>query len=532
MELTAEKRHQFDREEFYGDFAVTLGWQQNFNNYRLSSYFFTPCGSITIGANAINETGTGGNACNVGLAQPKYADIRASDLGLSTTFTGTAWLCPKYQDFIADFDLYLAWDEFVKGLWTELRVPFVHTRWNAGLGTSVTDAGGEYYIANGQKCNCGEDHHDQFEYAVVSTPVTAQSVVYTGSCALSSALLGNLPFGDAPALHAGKIVNCVKTANGLGGIRLALGYDFLRRERGSMGLAIDVEFPAANQLAMNNCSCDLFIFDPSIGSQHSWKVGGVLRGQHMLWDKGEDERIDLYLDGRVHGCFSGKTTRLLGLNVGGTTLFNQYLLLKKYDTSGSTATYIGLERAANLLKAQVKANSSIEAQITAMFQYKNGGFVGALGYNFYGRNAEKLCLCGLCSSDPSNYSYVIKGDMPIKSDDATETFSYDGGFYGTSDTNIYKTGSMVDGSAGESFNATPSTLVTGNAINFTTSGNLDLCTAAHPKYISNTIFGHLGYNWEDVDWKPYIGILGKVDIGSSNTALRLWGVYLKGGICF
>jgi len=81
------------------------------------------------------------------------------------------------------------------------------------------------------------------------------------------------------------MVNCRRTANGLGGIRLEIGYDFLRRERGSMGLALDVEFPAANKPAKNNCACDLYTFDPKVGSQHAWKVGGVLRAQYMLWDR-------------------------------------------------------------------------------------------------------------------------------------------------------------------------------------------------------------------------------------------------------
>ncbi|HBR70173.1 TPA: hypothetical protein DIC20_00130 [Candidatus Dependentiae bacterium] len=510
MALTADKRHQFDREEFYGDFAITLGWQQNFSRYRLSSYFLTKCGSVTVGANAANGAAA-------------VSDIRASDLGLSTTFTGCAWLCPKYQDFIADFDLYLGWDEFIQGFWTELRVPFVHTRWNAGLGTKATAAGGDYYSFTVDGAS-----EEQFAVADTAGPV---AVVYTGSCALSSALLGNSSFGDAPRLAAGKMVNCRRTANGLGGVRLEIGYDFLRRERGSMGLALDVQFPAANKPAKNNCCCDLYIFDPKVGSQHSWKIGGILRAQYMLWDREESERIDFYFDGRVAGGFSGQSTRLLGLQANGCTLFNQYLLLKKYSVSGTTATYAGLERAANKLTARVKANSSVEAQVTLMFQYKNGGFVGALGYNFYGRNEEKLCLCCLCNSD--DYYYVIKGDRPVR----LEVGQTDGGFYGPADSDINQTGTLYG--EGEDWSAIPSAAVTEHAITFSNcstsscgNGSISLCPATHPRYISNTIFGDLGYNWSDVDWKPYLGVLAKVDFGSSNTALRLWGVYLKGGICF
>ena len=507
MQLTAEKRHQFDREEFYGDFDITLGWQQNFSRSRISSYFLNKNGKMTVGANGSSVTGT------------KYSDVRASDLGLSTTFTGEAWLCPKYQDFIADFDLYLAWDEFVQGLWTELRIPFVHTIWNSGLGTSVDQAGGTHYA------DFEDTTATTTDYFVTGATSDAVPVVYTGSCALSSALLGNSTFGQAPKLEAGKIINHDNKANGLGGIHFTLGYDFLRRERGNLGLALHVEFPAANKPCKNNCGCDLFIFEPKIGSQHAWKVGGVLRGQYMLWDRDQDERIDMYADLRVDGVFSGETTRLLGLNANGTSLFNQYLLLKKYTISGATASYQGLERAANLLKACVKADPSAEGQATIMFQYMKGGFVGALGYNFFGRGEEKVCVSKLCSCP--DYSYVIKGDLPVLKTDGT-----DAGFYSHSDSNINQTG-VVSDAAGEDSTAVTATYVTDAAINFSTCGaNINVCTAAHPNYYSNTIFGHLGYHWNDVDWQPFLGLLGKVDIGTKNTALRLWGVYLKGGICF
>lgn len=516
MSLTADKRHQFGREEFYGDFAVTLGWQQNFSRYKLSSYFLNSNGKLVVGHNS--------------TADEAFTDvnIRADDLGLSSTFSGCAWLCPKYADFIADFDLYMGWDEFVKGLWTELRVPFVHSRWNAGLGTTVTSEGGTTY-----------------PNAFYVSKESAEDVVFTGSCALKDALLGNVGFGDAPRLCAGKMQCCTRKENGLGGIRLALGWDFLRRERGSLGLAVDVAFPAWNKPCKNNC-CDLYVFDAKVGSQHSWKVGGVLRGQYMLWDKDEhDQRIDFYLDGRVHGGFSGKTTRLLGLNANGNSCFNHYLLLKKFSLNGDTPVYEGLERAANLLKMQVKANSSVEAQITAMLQYKRGGFVGALGYNFFGRNAEKVCpccctssccstsccgsscgsSCGSCCSD-TTYYYVIKGVASVGEGDAADT----GHFYSKTDSDVRSTGTALA--------ATKENLETA-AFNFCSTGScgsccndVNYCVASHPKYISNTIFGNLGYNWEDVDWKPYLGIIGKVDIGSSNTALRLWGVYVKGGICF
>jgi len=45
ISFTFDKRHKFG-DEFYGDFAITLGYQQNFNRYRLSSYFFNKNGLV------------------------------------------------------------------------------------------------------------------------------------------------------------------------------------------------------------------------------------------------------------------------------------------------------------------------------------------------------------------------------------------------------------------------------------------------------------------------------------------------------
>jgi len=69
---------------------------------------------------------------------------------------------------------------------------------------------------------------------------------------------------------------------------------------------------------------------------------------------------------------------------------------------------------------------------------------------------------------------------------------------------------VVSDAAGEDSTAVTATYVTDAAINFSTCGaNINVCTAAHPNYYSNTIFGHLGYHWNDVDWQPFLGLLGK-----------------------
>ena len=514
MEFTNETRHKEHKDKsFYSDLSVTLGWQQNFDRYRLSSYFLTKCGTVTVGANAADGT-------------TAVSDIRASDLGLSTTFTGTAWLCPKYQDLLVDFDWYFSWER----LWVELEIPFVHTRWNSGLGSSVTSSGGTTYAFETL------DEDDPWIDAV-DTDGFAVDVVYTGDYALSSALLGNCTFGDAPRLNAGKMINCRRTANGLANIKLELGFDFIRNERGALGLGFYTGLPLANQPNKKN-SCDLFIFEPKVGSQHEFKLGALLHGQYKLWkNEKKDECIEMFFDGRVGGILTGKSTRLLGLQANNTTLFNQYLLLKKYSIEGGTGTYVGLERAANMLRAYVEAKPSIEGQLTFMFNYQNEGIVGGFGYNFFGRGEEKLGFVNRCCCDNSHY-YVIKGDLPVKQNDGN-----DAGFYGPDDSNINQTGTPAG--TDSIWNTVSSATIQDKAIRFTDNfinsdccnisncnGATTLCVAAHPRYLSHTIFGNFGYHWYEKKLKPFIGLIAKVELGQDNTALRLWGAYIKGGLLF
>ncbi len=513
MELTDETRHQqHQNKNFYSDLSITLGWQQNFDGYRLSSYFLTKCGTVTVGANAANSSAA-------------VSDIRASDLGLSTTFTGCAWLCPKYQDLLIDFDWFFSWEK----LWVELEIPFVHTRWNSGLGSSKDSAGGATYAFDTL-----ED--DQWDCAVDDSGL-AVDVVYTGDYALSSALLGNCTFGDAPKLYAGKMINCRRTANGLANIKLELGFDFIQNDRGALGLGFYSNLPLANQPNKKN-SCDLFVFEPKVGSQNEFRLGALLHGQYKLWqNEKNDEHVEIFFDGRLGGIFSGKSTRLLGLQANNTTLFNQYLLLKKYSISGSTGTYVGLERAANMLRSYVQANPSIEGQLTFMFNYQNGGIVGGFGYNFFGRNEEKLGFVNRFCSDNSHY-YVIKGNLPVKQTDGT-----DAGFYGPDDSNINQTGTSTGN--GSTWNSISSSTIMDKAIRFTDNfinssscnisncnGATTLCVASHPRYLSHTVFGSFGYHWDEKKLKPFVGLIGKVELGQDNTALRLWGAYIKGGIVF
>jgi hypothetical protein len=76
---------------------------------------------------------------------------------------------------------------------------------------------------------------------------------------------------------------------------------------------------------------------------------------------------------------------------------------------------------------------------------------------------------------------------------------------------------------------------------------------ARTKGMSNKVFGHIAYSWNDREVVPYLGLGGEVEFGRNNdcdcsttcstscstdcscckyASLSQWGIWLKGGVSF
>lgn len=460
----ADITHRPENKKNYYNTTLSLGYRQNMDNYELGRYFFTQIGPVIVG-----QTNTD-------------VDIQNLQLGLGDNFKGTMVMLPQVNDFIVDLNFYAGFDHWIRGTWLFVDLPFVRNSWQACLQTNTAAVGNNRYP-------------DGF----ADTATTHVETVYQ-NCA--DAVCGDTAFGQIPALSAGKLCCSKNCCWGLSDVHLELGYDFLRRTRGNIGLALIGAVGTGTPTAR---TCHKYILTPTIGAQHSSQFGAALRAQYELFNFDNTKTITLYGDARVSHVFPGCTQRLLGLNAGDTTAFNYWLLLNHYNQDG---VFQGVERAANLLNKKVKVSAGALGEVTVMGLTRKDQWCWSLGYNFWFRTQENIQVMDWTLSNDSNY-YTLK-------DPAT---------WGT--YLVQKTeGNIAQQPTGSTITATLEH-IKANALS---SGDIDVCSAAHPSTYSNTFFASLGYHFKETRGDPYVTLAGHAEWGRGNTALSTWGIYAQGGI--
>ena len=67
-----------------------------------------------------------------------------------------------------------------------------------------------------------------------------------------------------------------------------------------------------------------------------------------------------------------------------------------------------------------------------------------------------------------------------------------------------------------------------------TVADIDINSGLLHSYLSNKVFGHLDYTWEDCDWTPNLYVGGEVEFAShaKRGAMNAWGVFVGGGVSF
>jgi len=462
---TADKTHVFGNDENYINFNLTLGLRSNFDECELGQYFFTRKGPIVVGPNGNN------------------VDIINLNLGLANNYQGNALLCPQINTALAELDFYAGFDKWLEGSWIRVRAPFVKTRWQPCLRTATSEAGAPFYP-------------EGFAY-----PTGNIGVVYHD---LADALQENKSFSLIPGLEAGRFA-CNQSLYGLSDLHFEIGYDYFRRERGNIGIALIGAWGTGQP---NATKCNQFIFPPSYGSQCSSQFGVAFRGQYQIFNNSTDnKRITIYSDLRVVHLLEGYTKRLLGLSSNEKTAFNQYLILDRYTATG---TYLGAERAANLLNKKVKVSTAAMLEFTIMSQILKDDWDFSLGYNLWYRSKECVQACDNRLGNGHDL-YTIKGNSTINDDYTYSKIDSDVSILGTpvADTNLdnIKTAAFRE-------------------------GDIVTCVAENPETYSSLLFAYIGHNFSETWLNPYLGLGGNIEFGRGNTALSTWGLYVKGGISY
>lgn len=474
----ADKMHLFGKEEFYGHANVTLGWQQTYNSDNLAKWFsFNGSTSMTYG-NSGNASGT--NAFDI------------NGLQFGTTASGSVSFAPKIQNFVANIDLYCGWDEFVCGLWSRVQVPIVYTRWDLNLTDSKTGSAGTYYD-NGT--------------------VSPHGFTEVVNADLKTGWQG-AAFGDVPALTCGKICGR-RTDTAVAGVHFDLGYDFVRKERGHLGVSLHTVAPSGTTPSAT------YLFDAVAGANHSWQLGGSVNAAYEMWnDCDGDKRLCAFFDSYITYLFDTTQGRLMGLKTYDAAASNPgsaWLVLKKFSAAGTVDVSAPLTRVANVLcNDGVKVGSNVMADLALMLQYDTGNYSMGLGWNFWYRSKEKMKNKGV---DLPAQTYSI---APLYENN--DTYTGAGGPW-EADSASKSTIGKIEGTSG----AAPSEDTT---LTYLTDSLVDTCSALHSSAFSNKVFLFVGYNWKDCEWQPFVSVHGGVEFGDANTAADQWQVGAKGGVAF
>jgi len=489
-----------DQEDCNWHASLALEYNQNFNRCHLGAYFF-PNGTNTITVGPDNTPGV---------------DVRNVDLGLSPTFRGSLTINPKIQNVIIEPAFYMGLDRWLEGAFLWFKVPIVNTRWDLDCCETNSTPGGALFDPVEGGCDIDFPLFSMFSKPPYTTPV--------GATTIKNAFSGTL-WGDKHcSLGAARIICCEANKTGVADLPLHLGYNFINKDKGYLGIYARVVFPTGT--IKNRRS----IFDPRVGYDH-WQFGGGLQGRATLFEKDEDIALNLFADLYVTHIFKKSECRVFDLKANGC--FSRYLLMKEFDAD--TGIYAGnLVNFVDVFTACVESKFDWNIDGLVFFDLKYRDWIWDLGYEIKARDCESfdcecISLCNPCDADPCNddcccqttdklkgKKYGIKGNTDVVVCEFTNL-----------DDNPNATASKTTITVAAGKDATPVYI---DATNF--KSLLDLNGARSPKAVSHKIWSSIGYTWSERDYPISAGFGAEIEFGDKTKVLNLWGIWAKAALAY
>jgi hypothetical protein len=360
--------------ENYGTGYIAFEYQRSFKDNKLADALF---GSPTLSFAGSSFTDRAPN------------ELLADNFGLAQTFRGSICLKPRIENYILDLGFYVGLDYWVQNLYLRFHAPFVHTR-----STIDVNCGNAVRISSG---SFQDDTLKQFPACYMG-----QEAVSTAET-IKQALSGNFLFGDMQTPWCGgKFDFARRTRNGLADIDVILGYNLLNDDCYHFGIGAIAVLPTGKSRK------NLFILDPVVGNGKHFELGGWFSAHTVLWS-GEDSNLAMWLEGNVTHMFRSSQCRTFDLVNNGP--FSRYLLLKEFDTNGTTYTYNGtLLNATCFTTRKVDVSLSLKGDAALKLAYRWCGVGVDVGYNIYGHSHETIELrCNACPADIDRRKFAIKG---------------------------------------------------------------------------------------------------------------------------
>ncbi len=546
-------------DKWYASLNLAFEYSRTFRDNSLAYAFFGNdliCG-VCDDASAIQISGS------AVPSRPNNAWL-ADYFGLPMDFQSTVTFKPSITNYILDFSFYAGLDNWVDGLYFKIYGPYVHTRWNLNAEECVSNAGSMGYFQGYFSSN-----------TVPVANLNTKFLNYTNGCVPSinndntyglqtyclddedCSPLGSITWNS---LCCSKISNDCEcggaSANGFAELRFILGYNFLNDEDGKyhVGIGIYVAAPTGTRVGTDDCNGEgRYLFQPIVGNGKHWELGAQVTAHHRWWESEDgDKSFGWYLEADITHLFGANQTRCFDLCSAGSN--SRYMLAELLNSNtnstpllNTTTDSLGLQfgnqysPVANITRREVRSTIGAQGDLAFTLAYRSGNFQWDLGYNFWGRSCENLCIQDDCCAQPIG-KWALKGDQRVYGFDGSLAVSIPAT---NSQANIH-TGSNLCNGANYTIDSNPTnfygdnpTAAFGGFINTDTStitnlplNSTQIYTSEKPvmisecdfnltgtRGISNKIFTHLNWAWADRDkdckWTPYVGVGAEVEFGSS-----------------
>lgn len=492
----------------------------------------------------------------------------ADYFGLPTDFESRVEIRPIITNTLIDFNIFIGFDAFISGLYCNIHTPLVYSRWDLGLcetlistGTNSYDPG--YFNASGIDRSQLVESFTSFisgKHAPSASDITFNKIRYAKM---------------SPTAH--RIVQ-------LGDIHVSLGWDIVHKPQYHCGAALYCVIPTANRPEGE------FLFEPLIGNGHHWECGAQISAHAILWEnEATSEHAGLYFEGTITHVLQAQQQR--SFDIYHKSNNSRYMLAQRMDSTitdglrgiieGNAVEPIAqyaheVTTLANLTTLPVNVSVGLHADLALMVSYTKEKNSWGLGYNFWKRSCEKITVCSPLPFTQA--SWALKGDAMVvgfEKDIANAPVALSATQKNSSihhGLNFKHSGTLTNEqieSGKQNSHIDNPTLAVADSTNDSvfvsllsspggtarirtslqpivlTNSDIDI-NSARTRGQSNKIFSHFTHMISH-ELHPYLSIGAEIEFGQSaacnnivslrntvcvNTAISLWGIWLKGGIIF
>lgn len=336
-------------------FFIQGNYQQSWHSEKLANYLFNGCSRAITGSQIVNRSN---NA------------LIADNFGLSTSFDGSFSVSPIIRNMTIQAGLRYYFDQY-PNLFALVALPLTITSWNLRLRTK---SGGTT---------------TKFPQAYMSATPGGDVPVMS----IEQAFSGCAKFGDMQSPWRASKISCgAQQRVGIPAITIALGY---QAHPCCCTIAVGPILRIATGTSVNAN----LLFSPLVGNGKRTEIGA-------FWAYNSLKECSAFFNifGTLLYTTSNKQQRTFDLCQSGD--FSRYLLAKKVviDDTGLWHYDNQLLPVLNWSTRSVTVKSPITLDVAAEVGKRYAFWNAAIGYNFYYRTAEKLCL-----NQRSSCNIALKG---------------------------------------------------------------------------------------------------------------------------